>query len=572
MLEHVFEYASASTEPRHPAFTAAVARMVLAPSAGALLAAGARIADNFGEPSWALVGDHDAVARSDPAPFPDGTENPFASWQEQLDDGGLLLDLLREEQRTIGAAEARRARWVVDFCRSRPSSNDRPDDEIGAAAAASRAARPAILVTVSEWAVDEVATALSITAAKATAWMVQSLQLVDLLPATLDALGRGELTWDHAAALCQVLAPVEDDALRAQAEGRLLARLGHKTPTQLRAAAHRVVQRLDGQAIGRRVETALRERNVQVFPTGDGLGSLSVTNLPLPVLRAVEDALRQYADAAKTPDDHRTRQQRMVDALIDLVLRPGEHGLAPVQARLTVIATVRTLLGDDDPGEVSGDVLPADTVRALARALGLLPAEPAGTATSGDPDAADSHTADAVADVAALLGTRDTDGTALAARPHIAVTDELTGQLLALTTASELRAGRALRPPPPTDAYEPTAELRRHVTHRDRRCRFPGCRRPGRRCDLHHVTRYPLGETSADNLCCLCRHHHRLVHQAPGWHLHALPDGSLRFTTPTGQVLVTRPAGVMDDDPPPAGQGSGSPPGGDPPTDDPPPF
>jgi len=53
-----------------------------------------------------------------------------------------------------------------------------------------------------------------------------------------------------------------------------------------------------------------------VYPTGDGLGSLSVTNLPLPVLRAVEDALRQYADAARAPGDQRTRQQRMVDRLV----------------------------------------------------------------------------------------------------------------------------------------------------------------------------------------------------------------------------------------------------------------
>ena len=165
----------------------------------------------------------------------------------------MLLDLLREEQRTIGAAEARRARWIVDFCRARPAGNDRPDDEIGAAAAATRAARPSILATVSEWAVDEVATALSTTSAQAQAWMVQSLHLVDRLPATLAALAVGELTWDHASAMCQVVSPLEDDDIRAEAEARLLARLGHKTPPQLRAAAHRVVQRLDGQAISRRV-------------------------------------------------------------------------------------------------------------------------------------------------------------------------------------------------------------------------------------------------------------------------------------------------------------------------------
>ena len=119
------------------------------------------------------------VDNVDPSPAPASVfaaeegwpDELFAPLQESLENGGLLLDLLREEQQAIGAAEALRARWIVDFCRSRPSSNDRPDAEIGAAAAATRAARPSILATVSEWAVDEVATALSITSAKAQAWI-----------------------------------------------------------------------------------------------------------------------------------------------------------------------------------------------------------------------------------------------------------------------------------------------------------------------------------------------------------------------------------------------------------------
>ena len=500
----------------------------------------------------------------------------FAPLQASLETGGILLDLMREEQQAIGAAEARRARWMAGFCRSRPSSDDRPDTEIGAAAAATRAARPTVLAAVSEWAVDEVATALSITSAKAQAWMVQSLQLVDRLPATLEALAAGELTWEHAAAMCQVVAPLQDD-LRGEAESRLLARLGHKTPTQLRAAAHRLVQRMDGQAIRRRVEASLRERGIAVHPTGDGLGNLSVTDLPLPVLRAVQDALRQYAEAARTPDDPRTRQQRMVDCLVDLVLRPGEHGLAPVQAQLTVVATVQTLLGGDDPGEIAGDVVPAETVRALARALGLLPAEPAapGDAPSAPAGAQPTEAAHAARCAAAgltdLLDARRVSGTALAHRPHIAVVDELTGQLLALTDAAALRAGQALGPPPPTDRYTPTDALRRHVQLRDRRCRFPGCRRPGGRCDVHHVVRWPLGDTSAANLCCLCRHHHRLVHQAPGWQLHALADGGLRFTTPTGQVLTTWPEGLLPEDDRDPGEVV-APTARPPDTSDPPPF
>jgi hypothetical protein len=71
------------------------------------------------------------------------------------------------------------------------------------------------------------------------------------------------------------------------------------------------------------------------------------------------------------------------------------------------------------------------------------------------------------------------------------------------------------------------------------------------------------------NLCCLCRHHHRLSHQAPGWGLRGLADGGLEWTTPTGQVLVTRPPRFgADDDLRPATAARDAPP----PVDDPPPF
>jgi hypothetical protein len=94
------------------------------------------------------------------------------------------------------------------------------------------------------------------------------------------------------------------------------------------------------------------------------------------------------------------------------------------------------------------------------------------------------------------------------------------------------------------------------VRARDRRCRFPGCRTRADRCDLDHNTPWPAGATGCDNLCCLCRHHHRLSHQAPGWTMRRLPDGGLAWTTPGGQPITTRPPryGTDDDLPPPGRQ------------------
>jgi Domain of unknown function (DUF222)/HNH endonuclease len=75
---------------------------------------------------------------------------------------------------------------------------------------------------------------------------------------------------------------------------------------------------------------------------------------------------------------------------------------------------------------------------------------------------------------------------------------------------------------------------RRALVHRDRHCAFPGCRRPPRRCDAHHiVTWLEGGATDLDNLVLLCRRHHVLCHEG-GWRLTRLPDGTIEATPPDG--------------------------------------
>jgi hypothetical protein len=62
-----------------------------------------------------------------------------------------------------------RGRHLATFAARRPVGVlDRPDHEVGAAAVASRAARPAVLTAVSEWAVDEVMVTFGLSAPAAT--------------------------------------------------------------------------------------------------------------------------------------------------------------------------------------------------------------------------------------------------------------------------------------------------------------------------------------------------------------------------------------------------------------------
>jgi hypothetical protein len=148
----------------------------------------------------------------------------------------------------------------------------------------------------------------------------------------------------------------------------------------------------------------------------------------------------------------------------------------------------------------------------------------------------------ALLDLGALMGVRDVSGTDLAHRPHIAVVDMLRGSLVALTDATGIRRGQALGPPAGTEEHDPGTELARFVRLRDRRCRFPGCRARARVCDLDHRREWPQGPTTHGDLCCLCEHHHRLRHQAPGWRFDDPDrDGALVVTTPGGEVRVSHP-------------------------------
>ncbi|MGY1700335.1 DUF222 domain-containing protein [Geodermatophilus sp. SYSU D00766] len=503
------------------------------------------------------------------------------------------------------------------------------------------AARAEVLRPVSEWATAELAIALNVTAQRAEE-LVRSLTLVHRLPGALAALQAGRLHPGHLWCLLEHVAPIADHALRARLETELLAWLAGRsvtTPAQLGDKVRRVVLAHRARDAARDLARALRRRGVAARP--DRVAGMSVVSalLSTPEACALLAALGAHADALPAdPADGRSRGQKMADCLLDLVLRPGETGLPPVQVALTVVAPVGALLGGDAPCEIDGQVVPAEVVRALLAALtghaaatdteptdtepaatagtsaivsaaedfarwsqelehrvlaGEFDAEPApcyldedgpppeisldapppphpgpavpdgwwvradravddaGTAlltleralgharrtvataeradtadetawatspagrVSAAPDALSALAAaadQARADLADLLAR--TAGGGLADRPRLALTDAVTGALLALTDLPGLqqaaRAGAGVSPPGESPGYRPTAALDRFVRARDRRCRFPGCRRPvPRHGELDHHTPWPAGPTTAANLAGYCTGHHR---------------------------------------------------------------
>ena len=94
-----------------------------------------------------------------------------------------------------------------------------------------------------------------------------------------------------------------------------------------------------------------------------------------------------------------------------------------------------------------------------------------------------------------------------------------------------LDVGRKTRTVPPA--------IRRALTARDRRCRFPGC--DACHCDVHHVRHWADGgATRLENLLLVCRRHHQAVHEE-GFTVELGDAGKARFFWPDGRPLPDVP-------------------------------
>ena len=308
-----------------------------------------------------------------PAGAPAGA--PVAGWASGP------LGAVQAADREIARLTAVRARALAEFAASRPASADRQPGEPGAMSAARRAARPAVLAEVSEWAASELSIASSISKQAAGQRLQRSMTLVHRLPGTLAALESGLLHDGHLFPMLERVAVMADDEKRTALEREVLAWVAARaarrqitTPPQLADRLRRIGLGRDSKQDTDELLAALKERGVWARPDGrPGMAGLQAL-LSGPEAQAVVDVLGRHADALDDPSDRRTRGEKMADVLLDLVLRPGEANLPPVQAQLTLVAGVRTLLGGSAPGEIGGESVPAELVRALARALGLMPA------------------------------------------------------------------------------------------------------------------------------------------------------------------------------------------------------
>src|SRR4051794_38853018 len=268
-----------------------------------------------------------------------------------------------------------------------------------------------------------------------------------------------------------------------------------RTVPQLRAWLKRRVIEAAPEAAERRRIKALADRRVTLTPVGDGMAELWALIPAVPGLhiRKLLDSLAMSSGRPSngsshgSADDLRTADQRRADALVDLII-----GDAPAPAvDISLVVSAETVCG------VSAG--PAELVGYGPVTFGQVP--------------------ELVGDATGALG--EVSWRRLLADPTSGV----------LTDVAQ-------------DRYRPSSQLDRAVRARDVTCRFPGCRRSatGNRSgvDLGHTEAWPIGETSARNLAALCRHHHRLKHEA-GWTVSLDAEATMTWTTPSGSTFVTRP-------------------------------
>jgi hypothetical protein len=499
------------------------------------------------------------AASVEPVPWPDtappGVDVRPARLGEMLPVAArteveLAMELERVTQ-AESAIAAYKAELVTALARRRPDSRNDPGDET-------------LAPGVSEFFPDELALILNCSRAAATTLAEQSLTLVERLPTTWAALADGELDWPRARALAKELgwpARETDPELVAEVEAAVLPGAMEASVTRLITATRRELLARDATAAERRRKQAEKAVDVTIHGAPDGMAELRVF-LPAPLAAPVHGAIDTYARLARADGDPRPVGILRVGMLADLVLRPWDDSRPAVTATVTVTAPLPTLTGATprtdastdistgrvEPGEVDGHPITAAQLRALLVDLdSLCPG-----------------------------GLQPPSG----GRLDVAIVDPGTGAFRAVVTRTELerlvRRGcvdhsdggcgcPVLEAPEAVDRYRPTPAQYRHVRTRDRSCRHPGCRSRAAWADLDHVVPHGAGgPTDCENLCCLCRRHHRLKTHAPGWRFVMCADGVLSVTTPTGVTRTTRPPGM--------GPAAGSPGPPTPAIDEPPPF
>ena len=418
---------------------------------------------------------------------------------------------------------------------------------------------------VHEFTRDQLAFALGESRAAADALLTVAWHLATRLDGTLGALRDGIITRNKAELIVRLTQYLDDDEARA-VEAKILGRAGRLTPGSLRAALARAVMEVAPEKAKERREKAAKTARVERWAEDSGNAALMGRELPPDEVLACDQRIRGRADELRKAGLEGGMDELRARAFLDLVLgkdsRPRQEGAEPTaspaggfagQVTLTVPLEIAADLADR-PGELSGlgpidPWLARDLVRAAARnpkttwcvtvtdehghavGHGCARPEPRSHRKRADPSPPPGGTGFSFTP-ASRDGPPGGYGTWRLRIP---------GGGPDLIVAIDTLETRDCKHRYEARGHDPGVKLRHLSQVRHATCTSPVCRRPASQCDFEHNTPYEAGGRSC--LCNggpKCRHDHRLKQQ-PGWKVDQLPDGTFRWTTPTGRSYETEP-------------------------------
>jgi hypothetical protein len=368
------------------------------------------------------------------------------------------------------------------------------------------------------------------------------------------------------ASATQLLDPEQAQA----AEAKVLDRAGRLTPGTLRAAIARAVIEVAPDKARKRREKAAKSARVEQWAEFSGNAALVGRELPPAEVLAVGQRIDTWAARLKEAGLAGTTDEVRARAFLDLLLgtdsRPGQPAGSVVPAgyaaKVNLTIPLSTLLDlADRPGEIGG-IGPVDPwlARDLARAAALNPR------TTWCVTVTDAH-GYAIGHGCARPGPRSHRSHRRRREKH-GQPGQPTGSGFAFTATDRrgppdgygtwrLSTGTPGRPdllialdPITTNAcdhrfeakgHDPGVRLRHLSQVRYATCTGPCCRRPSARSDFEHNVPYEAGgRTCLCNGGPKCRYDHRLK-QHPKWKVDQLPDGTFRWTAPSGRQYTTEP-------------------------------
>lgn len=330
-------------------------------------------------------------------------------------------------------------------------------------------------------AVADLAVRLSIAEGTVAMLAHQAATLRTRAPRTWAVFRAGEISAANARRLADVLDSMRVDSASDAALDERATELARLAPARFGERMRVLRERLHPRKLDERHRAAAEQRRVVREDQPDGMAWLGF-HLPAPQAQAawsrIDDAARHLA---AQPGERRTLDQLRADVGADLLTGWNDPATAP-RVTVGVLVPMMTLLGrSDEPAILDGyGPIDGETARRLA---------------------------------------------AHAPSFHRILTHPVSSAILDVDRTT----------------YRPPADLVRWLRLRDGTCRFTGCGRAARNCDLDHTVAWAHGgRTAADNLAALSRRHHTLKHRSR-WSVEQRSAGVLVWTSPTGHVSTSDP-------------------------------